>query len=49
LEQGPFYELIADRPEVAIGLIRVLSRRLRAIVRDVAQPSAKLAALPNEA
>jgi CRP-like cAMP-binding protein len=29
LDQGPFYELITDRPEVAIGLIRVLSRRLR--------------------
>jgi len=30
LDQAPFFELIADRPEVAIGLIHVLTRRLRA-------------------
>ena len=40
LDQEPFYELIADRPEVAIGLIRVLSRHLRARVRDMTQPTA---------
>ena len=45
LDQTPFYELIADRPEVAIGLIRVLTRRLRARVRDVAELDAKVNAL----
>ena len=37
LDQAPFYELIVDRPEVAIGLIRVLTGRLRARVRDVTE------------
>jgi ATP:ADP antiporter, AAA family len=47
LDHGPFYELIADRPEVAIGLIRVLTGRLRARVRDVTELNTKMAALPN--
>ncbi len=29
LEQGPFYELLAERPEIATGIIRVLTQRLR--------------------
>lgn len=29
IDQGPFYELIDERPEVARGFIRILSRRLR--------------------
>ena len=49
LDQAPFYELIVDRPEVAIGLIRVLTRRLRARVRDVTELNARMAALPNTA
>jgi hypothetical protein len=47
LDQAPFYELIADRPEVAIGLIHVLTRHLRARVRDVTELKARMAALPN--
>ena len=49
LDQGPFYELIVDRPEVAIGLIRVLTGRLRATVRDLTELNASLAAPPNTA
>jgi HEAT repeat protein len=45
LNQSPFYELIADRPEVAIGLIRVLTARLRARVRDVTELNARMTAL----
>jgi CRP-like cAMP-binding protein len=47
LDQAPFYELIADRPEVAIGLIRVLTGRLRARVRDVTELNTRMNALPN--
>lgn len=36
LDQEPFYELMDDRIEVARGIIRVLTRHLRARVRDVA-------------
>jgi hypothetical protein len=42
LDQAPFYELITDRPEVAIGLIHVLSGHLRARVRDVTELSARV-------
>jgi HEAT repeat protein len=35
LDQSPFYQLIAERPEVATGIIRVLTRRLRDRVRDI--------------
>ena len=35
LDQEALYELMADRPEVARGMIRVLSRRLRDRVRDL--------------
>lgn len=37
LAQAPFYDLMADRPEVATGLIRVLTGHLRARVRDVTE------------
>jgi AAA family ATP:ADP antiporter len=47
LDQEPFYELIADRPEVAIGLIHVLTRHLRARVRDVTELKARMNTLPN--
>lgn len=46
LDQVPFYELIADRPEVAIGLIHVLTGRLRARVRDLTELNARMNALP---
>lgn len=35
LEQEPFYELMADRVEVAHGIIRMLTRYVRARIRDV--------------
>jgi CRP-like cAMP-binding protein len=37
LASGPFYELMASRPEVTRGLMRVLSQYLRANLRDMAQ------------
>jgi CRP-like cAMP-binding protein len=41
LAQAPFYELMADRPEVATGIIRVLTGHLRARVRDLARLDAR--------
>ncbi|UCC86756.1 MAG: SpoIIE family protein phosphatase [Anaerolineales bacterium] len=35
LDQKPFYKLMDERPEVARGIIRVLSEHLRARVRDL--------------
>jgi CRP/FNR family cyclic AMP-dependent transcriptional regulator len=35
LDQEPLYEVMEDRGEVARGIIRVLSRRLRARVKDL--------------
>jgi CRP-like cAMP-binding protein len=31
IDQEPFYELLDERPEVAIGFIKILSQRLRAM------------------
>jgi signal-transduction protein with cAMP-binding, CBS, and nucleotidyltransferase domain len=45
LDQMPFYELMEERPEIAAGIIRVLTGRLRNRVDDVAQPDARLKAL----
>ncbi len=42
LDREPFYELMADRPEVAQGIIRVLTGYVRARVRDVADLHAHL-------
>jgi len=42
LHKEPFFELIVDRPELAIGLIHVLTGHLRARVRDVTQLSAQV-------
>ena len=36
IDREPFEETIADRPEIALGIIRVLSRRLRAQTRRAA-------------
>jgi CRP-like cAMP-binding protein len=44
LDQEPFYELMDERNEVARGVIRVLTRRLRARVRDLSAARAQLAA-----
>jgi AAA family ATP:ADP antiporter len=49
LDQAPFYELIVDRPEIAIGLIRVLTGRLRARVRDVTELNTRMTRLPDTA
>ncbi len=47
LDQGPFYELLNERPEIAIGIIRVLTHHLRNRVDDVAQLTARNQALEN--
>ncbi|HEX5689992.1 MAG TPA: cyclic nucleotide-binding domain-containing protein [Roseiflexaceae bacterium] len=49
LDQAPFYELIIDRPEVAIGVIRVLTGRLRDRVRDVTEQNTRGTPLPHTA
>ncbi|GAB4441537.1 MAG: hypothetical protein OHK0015_38990 [Chloroflexi bacterium OHK40] len=36
VDHEPFVQVMADRVEVALGIIRVLTRHLRARVRDVA-------------
>jgi HEAT repeat protein len=42
LDQEPFYELMDERNEVARGVIRVLTQRLRARVRDLSEVRAQL-------
>lgn len=42
LAQDSFFELMDDRPEVARGIIRVLSQRLRARARELAELRAQL-------
>jgi len=42
LDQEPFFELMEDRIEVARGIIKVLSRRLRARVQDLNQLRARV-------
>ena len=42
LDQGPFYQLMAERPEVATGIIRVLTRLLRDRVRDLSQLESRI-------
>ena len=41
LDQAPFYELLAERPEIAGGIIRVLTRHLRNRVQDMAELSSR--------
>jgi hypothetical protein len=41
LDGSPFYQLMAERPEVAAGIIRVLTRLLRDRVRDLSQLEAR--------
>ena len=45
LDQEPFYELMAERPEVATGIIRVLAGHLRNRVRDIARLNARVTEL----
>jgi CRP-like cAMP-binding protein len=47
LDQAPFYELMAERPEVATGVIRVLSGHLRNRVRDIAGLNARIKELES--
>ena len=42
LDAGPFYELMADHPEVARGIIGVLAGRLRVATRERARLHAQL-------
>ena len=37
LDQAPFYQLMNERPEIATGIIRVLTRHLRKRVQDLSQ------------
>jgi CRP-like cAMP-binding protein len=48
LAQEPFYELMADRIEVARGIIRVLSGHLRHRVHDVTELKARLHQLETQ-
>lgn len=48
LDQAPFYDLMAERPEVAIGIIRMLTSRLRNRVSDIAQLNSRIKELENE-
>ncbi|MBK8418792.1 Npt1/Npt2 family nucleotide transporter [Candidatus Villigracilis saccharophilus] len=47
LDQAPFFELMEERPEVATGIIRVLTGRLRDRVRDIGQLNARIKELEN--
>lgn len=42
VDQAPFYQLIAERPEVATGIIHVLTRRLRDRLHDVSQLDSRI-------
>ncbi len=45
LAQGPFHELIHERPEVALGVLRMITRYLRAHVQEIARLDAELGEL----
>ena len=47
LDQSPFYELMEERPEIAAGIIRVLTGRLRNRVSDIAQLNARIKELES--
>ena len=47
LDQMPFYDLMAERPEIATGIIHILTGRLRNRVDDTAQLDGRLKALEN--
>jgi CRP-like cAMP-binding protein len=47
LDQAPFYELMSERPEVATGIIRVLTGHLRNRVRDIGQLNARVQELES--
>ena len=47
LDQMPFYELMEERPEIAAGIIRILTGRLRNRESDITQLDARLKELEN--
>jgi HEAT repeat protein len=47
LAQAPFFQLMAERPEVARGVIRVITRLLRDRVRDLSQLQARVKELES--
>ncbi len=47
LEEAPFQELIRQQPEVALGVIRVITRYLRERAQDVVKLDAQLSALAS--
>ncbi len=47
LEHGPFFELLNERPEIATGIIRVLTQHLRNRINDLAILTARHQALEN--
>ena len=42
LDQASFYDLMAERPEIATGIIRVLTGHLRNRVRDISQLNTRI-------
>jgi len=48
LNQGSFYKLMEERPEVAMGIIHILTARLRNVMRDNHQLDARLRELEGE-
>jgi CRP-like cAMP-binding protein len=42
LDEEPFHHLVAERPEVALGIMRVLSRHLRAVTQDLTELRARV-------
>jgi CRP-like cAMP-binding protein len=48
LDQAPFYELMDERPEIAVGIIRILTGRLRNRVNDIAQLKERLKEFENK-
>jgi CRP/FNR family cyclic AMP-dependent transcriptional regulator len=48
LNQGSFYKLMQERPEVAMGIIHILTARLRNVMRDNHQLDARLRELEGK-
>jgi len=47
LDRAPFYALMEERPEVATGIIHVLTGHLRNRVRDIAQMNERIKVLKS--
>jgi ATP:ADP antiporter, AAA family len=48
LDRVPFFQLMSERPEVATGVIAVLTRRLRDRVRDISQLQDRIQVLESD-